>query len=238
MEFHVYETGETVRARAAADRHHHLEQREGAAGRLPAPLLLPLHPAFRTRETMARIVDVHYPGIKRRLVEEALRIFFEVREVPGLQEEALDLRASRLAEAPAVGGYRPRAAARARPPQAHPAAARRAPEERAGRAPVREARLHGKAGRAADAPAPVAAARQSRTGRRAFPISSGRLLRAAARRRRDGRISEGGAAFSRPRRSSRRPCARGRPTRRCGRSSKRLRTGSSRAYTAPRPGSS
>ena len=47
MEFHVYETGETVRAKAAPDRRHHLEQREGAAGRLPAPLLLPLHPLSR-----------------------------------------------------------------------------------------------------------------------------------------------------------------------------------------------
>jgi MoxR-like ATPase len=36
---------------------------------------------------MARIVDVHYPGIKRRLVEEALRVFFELREVPGLRKK-------------------------------------------------------------------------------------------------------------------------------------------------------
>jgi hypothetical protein len=43
MEFHVYETGETVR-RAPAGRHHHLQQRKGAARRLPAALLLPLHP--------------------------------------------------------------------------------------------------------------------------------------------------------------------------------------------------
>ena len=57
---------------------------------------------FPDAETMARIVDVHYPGIKRRLVEEALRIFFEIREVPGPEEEALDLRAARLAQAPAV----------------------------------------------------------------------------------------------------------------------------------------
>ena len=47
MEFFVYETGETVRAQDAADRRHHLEQREGAAGRLPAPLLLPLYPLPR-----------------------------------------------------------------------------------------------------------------------------------------------------------------------------------------------
>ncbi len=47
MEFHVYETGETVTARHAPDRHHHLEQRKGPARRLPAPLLLPLHPLSR-----------------------------------------------------------------------------------------------------------------------------------------------------------------------------------------------
>ena len=70
----------------AADRDDHLEQREGAAGRLPAPLLLPLHQVPR-RETMQQIVDVHFPKIKQRLVEEALRIFFEVREVPGLKKK-------------------------------------------------------------------------------------------------------------------------------------------------------
>jgi MoxR-like ATPase len=36
---------------------------------------------------MERIVDVHFPGIKKRLVEEALRIFFEVRDVPGLKKK-------------------------------------------------------------------------------------------------------------------------------------------------------
>jgi MoxR-like ATPase len=36
---------------------------------------------------MGRIVDVHFPAIKKRLVEEALRIFFEVREVPGLKKK-------------------------------------------------------------------------------------------------------------------------------------------------------
>jgi MoxR-like ATPase len=36
---------------------------------------------------MSRIVDVHFPNIKKRLVEEALRIFFEVREVPGLKKK-------------------------------------------------------------------------------------------------------------------------------------------------------
>ncbi len=86
MEFHVYETGETVRA-----------------GRRPIVLITSnnekeLPDAFLRRcffhyikfpdpDTMARIVGVHYPGIKRRLVEEALKIFFDVREVPGLRKK-------------------------------------------------------------------------------------------------------------------------------------------------------
>jgi MoxR-like ATPase len=36
---------------------------------------------------MQRIVDVHFPGIKQKLVAEALRIFYEVREVPGLKKK-------------------------------------------------------------------------------------------------------------------------------------------------------
>ncbi len=36
--------------RAPADRHHHLQQREGTAGRVPAPLLLPLYPLSRRRD--------------------------------------------------------------------------------------------------------------------------------------------------------------------------------------------
>ena len=43
MEFFVYETGETIKAHEPPHRHHHVQQREGAARRLPAPLLLPLH---------------------------------------------------------------------------------------------------------------------------------------------------------------------------------------------------
>ena len=42
---------------------------------------------FPDAETMREIVEVHFPGIKKRLVEEALRIFFEVREVPGLKKK-------------------------------------------------------------------------------------------------------------------------------------------------------
>jgi MoxR-like ATPase len=36
---------------------------------------------------MGRIVDVHFPGLKGRLVSEALRIFYDIREVPGLKKK-------------------------------------------------------------------------------------------------------------------------------------------------------
>ena len=42
---------------------------------------------FPDAETMQAIVDVHFPGIKKRLVSEALNIFFELRDVPGLKKK-------------------------------------------------------------------------------------------------------------------------------------------------------
>jgi len=42
---------------------------------------------FPDRETMEKIVEVHFPGLKRELVQEALTIFFDVREVPGLKKK-------------------------------------------------------------------------------------------------------------------------------------------------------
>jgi MoxR-like ATPase len=42
---------------------------------------------FPDRETMAEIVDVHYPGLKKDLLAEALNAFYRVREVPGLKKK-------------------------------------------------------------------------------------------------------------------------------------------------------
>ena len=42
---------------------------------------------FPDRETMEKIVAVHYPGIKKTLLREALEVFFEVRDVPGLKKK-------------------------------------------------------------------------------------------------------------------------------------------------------
>src|SRR5438309_5549055 len=86
MEFYVYETRELVKAR-----HRPLviitsnNEKE-----LPDAFLRRCffhYIKFPEASTMGRIVDVHFPNIKKRLVEEALRIFFEVREVPGLKKK-------------------------------------------------------------------------------------------------------------------------------------------------------
>ena len=42
---------------------------------------------FPDPETMAKIVDVHFPGIKKQLLSQALNAFFEIREVPGLKKK-------------------------------------------------------------------------------------------------------------------------------------------------------
>src|SRR3954451_11050283 len=85
MEFHVYETGETVRAAKRPI----VVITSNNEKELPDAFLRRCffhYIKFPDAETLKAIVEVHYPGIKRRLVEEALRLFFEVREVPGLKK--------------------------------------------------------------------------------------------------------------------------------------------------------
>src|SRR3954451_12480096 len=86
MEFFVYETSETVKAR----RRPVVVITSNNEKELPDAFLRRCffhYIKFPDIETMNRIVDVHFPGIKQRLVQEALRIFFEVREVPGLKKK-------------------------------------------------------------------------------------------------------------------------------------------------------
>jgi MoxR-like ATPase len=86
MEFHVYETGQTIRA----ERRPIVVITSNNEKELPDAFLRRCffhYIRFPDADTMARIIEVHYPGIKRRLVEEALRLFFEVREVPGLKKK-------------------------------------------------------------------------------------------------------------------------------------------------------
>lgn len=42
---------------------------------------------FPDRTTMQKIIDVHYPGLKKDLLDAALRVFFDLREVPGLKKK-------------------------------------------------------------------------------------------------------------------------------------------------------
>jgi MoxR-like ATPase len=86
MEFHVYETGETVKAA----RRPVVIITSNNEKELPDAFLRRCffhYIQFPDHETMTQIVDVHFPGIKKRLVEEALNIFFDVREVPGLKKK-------------------------------------------------------------------------------------------------------------------------------------------------------
>ena len=86
MEFHVYETGETIKAKLRPI----VMITSNNEKELPDAFLRRCffhYIKFPDAETMREIVEVHFPGIKKRLVEEALRIFFEVREVPGLKKK-------------------------------------------------------------------------------------------------------------------------------------------------------
>ncbi|WP_294172691.1 MoxR family ATPase [uncultured Sphingomonas sp.] len=86
MEFHVYETGETV---AAAERPV-LVITSNNEKELPDAFLRRCffhYIAFPDRHTMERIVEVHFPGIQRILVGKALDLFYDVRDVPGLKKK-------------------------------------------------------------------------------------------------------------------------------------------------------
>jgi MoxR-like ATPase len=86
MEFHVYETGQTVKAA----RRPIVLITSNNEKELPDAFLRRCffhYIKFPDAETMQQIVDVHFPGIKKKLVSEALSIFFEIREVPGLKKK-------------------------------------------------------------------------------------------------------------------------------------------------------
>ncbi|MBB4198544.1 ATP-binding protein [Rhodoblastus sphagnicola] len=86
MEFHVYETGETVRAK----RRPLVIITSNNEKELPDAFLRRCffhYIKFPDRETMEAIVSAHFPDLKNGLVEEALRLFFQMREVPGLKKK-------------------------------------------------------------------------------------------------------------------------------------------------------
>ncbi|MBU4528580.1 MAG: MoxR family ATPase [Hoeflea sp.] len=94
MEFYVYETGETIQARQRPI----VIITSNNEKELPDAFLRRCffhYIRFPDMETLQRIVDVHYPGIKQTLVREALTQFYAIRETAGLKKkpstsEALD----------------------------------------------------------------------------------------------------------------------------------------------------
>ena len=86
MEFFVYETGETIKARQRPI----LIITSNNEKELPDAFLRRCffhYISFPDDETMQQIVDVHFPQIKKNLVSEALRLFFEIRDTPGLRKK-------------------------------------------------------------------------------------------------------------------------------------------------------
>ena len=86
MEFYVYETRQMVKAR-----HRPIvfitsnNEKE-----LPDAFLRRCffhYIRFPDKDTMQQIIDVHYPGIKKELVKQAMEIFFDIREVQGLKKK-------------------------------------------------------------------------------------------------------------------------------------------------------
>jgi len=86
MEFFVYETGETIKAKVRPV----MIITSNNEKELPDAFLRRCffhYIRFPEADTMQAIVDVHFPGIKQKLVAEALRIFYDMRKVPGLKKK-------------------------------------------------------------------------------------------------------------------------------------------------------
>jgi len=86
MEFYVYETDETIKAKIRPV----VIITSNNEKELPDAFLRRCffhYIRFPDDDTMRQIIDVHYPGIKTKLVSEALRIFYDMRKVPGLKKK-------------------------------------------------------------------------------------------------------------------------------------------------------
>src|SRR5919109_3077649 len=86
MEFYVYEPHETIKARhrpvVIITSNNEKELPDAFLRRCFFHYI-----RFPDGDTIRAIIEVHFPGIKQRLVAEALKIFYEVREVPGLKKK-------------------------------------------------------------------------------------------------------------------------------------------------------
>ena len=86
MEFYVYETRELVRARhrpiVIITSNNEKELPDAFLRRCFFHYI-----RFPDAQTMASIVDVHHPGLKKSLLKEALEAFYRIRDVPGLKKK-------------------------------------------------------------------------------------------------------------------------------------------------------
>jgi MoxR-like ATPase len=86
MEFFVYETKQLVRARHRPI----IVITSNNEKELPDAFLRRCffhYIRFPDEETMQKIVDVHFPGLKKALLREALQAFYRIRDVPGLRKK-------------------------------------------------------------------------------------------------------------------------------------------------------
>jgi MoxR-like ATPase len=86
MEFHVYETRQTI----VAKQRPIVVITSNNEKELPDAFLRRCffhYIRFPDGDTMRAIIEVHFPGIKQRLVAEALKLFYEIREVPGMKKK-------------------------------------------------------------------------------------------------------------------------------------------------------
>jgi len=86
MEFFVYETGENIKAKlrpiVMITSNNEKELQDAFLRRCFFHYI-----RFPDRDTMTEIVEVHYPGLQKKLLAEALTVFYELREVPGLKKK-------------------------------------------------------------------------------------------------------------------------------------------------------
>ncbi len=86
MEFHVYETGETIKALnrpiVIITSNNEKELPDAFLRRCFFHFI-----KFPEADTMRAIIDVHFPDIQHELVKEALNVFYDIREVPGLKKK-------------------------------------------------------------------------------------------------------------------------------------------------------
>ncbi len=86
MEFYVYELNETIKAKQRPL----VMITSNNEKELPDAFLRRCffhYIKFPDPETMRAIVDVHFPGLKGMLINDALKIFYDVREVPGIKKK-------------------------------------------------------------------------------------------------------------------------------------------------------